>query len=117
MCGPPRTGHSKREALGMKELESGVENTIRRAAKRFKGRLIYWKFTVPAMRGVPDRILLIEGGRVVFFELKRKGEKPRKLQEFIHTQLRGFGFPVYVFDNAAEAIAKIEELVNGNRTV
>jgi hypothetical protein len=41
--------------------------------------LLAYKFTSPAHRGVPDR-LIVGRGRVLFLELKRKGCVPTALQ-------------------------------------
>ena len=98
--------------MSTKLLEVKVERAIKRWTKQHKDRLIYWKFTVPGMRGVPDRICLFRGGRVVFFELKRPGGGPRKLQVYILKRLRAFGFPCHVFDSADGAIACLEEYLN-----
>ena len=45
--------------------------------------------------GVPDRMVCLPGGRVVFVELKAPGEKPTKLQRNRHRELRGFGQIVF----------------------
>lgn len=41
--------------------------------------LLTYKFSSPAHRGVPDRII-IGSGRIMFLELKRRGERPTRLQ-------------------------------------
>ena len=41
--------------------------------------LLTYKFTSPAYRGVPDRII-IGGGKVLFLELKQLGKQPTALQ-------------------------------------
>ena len=56
--------------------------------------------------GVPDRIVLMPGGRIAFVEVKAPGEKPRPLQLSRHKLLRRLGFLVYVLD-ACEDIEKI----------
>lgn len=94
--------------MSTKPLEVSVERAIKRWADRNKNNLIYWKFQVPGMSGVPDRICLFRGGAVVFVELKRPGGKPRSLQVWLHKKLRTFGFPCLVFDNAADCIAALE---------
>ena len=95
----------------MRTLEASIERTIKRWAYGRKDELLYWKFTVPGLRGVPDRIALYKGGRVVFLELKRAGEKPRKLQKYIIRRMRAFGFTVLVCDNTDEAIAQLEAYI------
>lgn len=96
----------------MRPLEAKVERDVKKWAKMHKGEFLYWKFVVPGMSGVPDRICLFKGGRVVFFELKRPGGKTRKLQDWIHRKLRAFGFPCHVFDNAPDAVKCLEEYIN-----
>lgn len=57
------------------------------------------KFVSPSMTGLPDRIILMEGGLLFFVELKDKGKKPRPLQVKRIEQLRKLGFKVYVVDD------------------
>ena len=58
-------------------LEKDLERQVVNYCKA-KGVLTY-KFTSPAHRGVPDRVMLANG-RVLFLELKRPGGKPTALQ-------------------------------------
>lgn len=60
------------------------------------------------LSGFPDRLVLLPGGRMMFVELKRKGLKPRPLQEHIHKNLRNLGFRVEVIDTKE----KVDEVVN-----
>lgn len=57
------------------------------------------KFVSPGLSGVPDRLLLIPGGRVAFAELKAPGGRLRPLQVRRKAQLEAMGFPVYVIDS------------------
>lgn len=57
------------------------------------------KWVSPGFDGVPDRIILLPGGRIAFAELKAPGKKPRPLQERRIAQLRRLGFNVYVIDS------------------
>lgn len=56
--------------------------------------------------GIPDRLILLPGGRMFFVEFKQKGKKPRKIQSFMLDKLMGLGFKVYVIDDKD----KIEEV-------
>ena len=69
-----------------------------------------WKLSSPGRAGVPDRIVLLPGGRVLFIELKRPGETQRPLQVYVAQQLRILGFPVEVVDSE-EGIGRIVQLI------
>lgn len=59
-------------------LEKDIEKAVCAYAKS-KGCYVR-KFTSPANRSVPDRIIVAPGGAVGFLELKRHGQKPTKAQ-------------------------------------
>lgn len=88
-------------------LEKIIEEKLKKAVKQNGG--VCWKFTSPGTAGVPDRIVLMPGGRIAFVEVKAPGEKPRPLQLL----LRRLGFLVYVLD-ACEDIEKIIKEVMSN---
>ena len=50
------------------------------------------KFVSPGTAGMPDRLLLLPGGRILFVEVKAPGKKPHPLQKHRHEQLRALGF-------------------------
>ena len=79
----------------MKPIENDVETYLYKQAK--KHDILCYKFTAPSTRGVPDRIL-IGNGKTIFLELKRPGEKPRKLQVAIHKKMQEHGATVFVAD-------------------
>jgi hypothetical protein len=58
-------------------IEAEIERRVVKYCNDHK--LLTYKFTSPAHRGVPDRII-IGGGKVLFLELKQKGKKPTPLQ-------------------------------------
>ncbi|WP_407575376.1 PDDEXK family nuclease [Raoultella terrigena] len=60
---------------------------------------IAYKFVSPGRRSVPDRIVLLPGGRIVFVECKSPGKTPRADQLREHERLRALGFNVVVLDN------------------
>jgi hypothetical protein len=59
-------------------LEKEIEKKIGDYAKKHGCK--WYKFTSPAHRAVPDRIIITPSGVVGFLEIKRGGEKPRPLQ-------------------------------------
>jgi len=66
--------------------------------------------------GVPDRLVLWEGGRMYFAEFKSKGGHLSKIQKFRHKQLKALGFRVVVHNDAQEAIDDFEEWSGGDET-
>ena len=68
------------------------------------------KFTSLGFDGMPDRLVLIPGGRMGFVELKAPGKKPRALQMVRHKLLRRLGFTVYVIDGIEQIDSVLEEI-------
>lgn len=57
--------------------------------------------------GVPDRIILLKGGRVAFAELKAPHKKERPLQVAVQRRLRDYGFTVYSSVDSYEAVERV----------
>lgn len=76
-------------------LEKSVEQFFKNQVKQRCPDALCLKFVSPGFAGVPDRIVLLPGGRVVFVELKRPGKAPRKLQQYVHGLLKRLGFVVF----------------------
>lgn len=87
-------------------LESVIESWFRDKVKERGGRA--FKFTSPGQVSVPDRLVLLPGGRMFFVELKRKGKKQTPKQLVMAAEIGAFGFRVYVADSK-EACMKILE--------
>ncbi len=66
-------------------------------------------------KGLPDRLFLIPGGRPFLVEFKKLGEKPTKLQEFTHAELRAAGYDVEVHVTRQGAIAAIQQRLDAAR--
>lgn len=77
--------------------ESTIEKHLVSEVKKAGG--MAYKFVSPGRRSVPDRLVLLPGGRVVFVECKAPGEKPRPEQLREHERLRARGFTVVVLDS------------------
>ena len=63
------------------------------------------KFTSPGRRSVPDRIITLPNGKIVFVEVKNTGKKPTELQLRDHERRRSLGCDVRVIDNMDDANA------------
>ena len=59
-------------------------------------------------RGFPDQEFFVPGGKPFLIEFKADGEEPRKLQAYIHKQLKEAGYDIEVHTNHLEAIAAIK---------
>ncbi|HGL5951582.1 MAG: VRR-NUC domain-containing protein [Citrobacter koseri] len=79
------------------ERESLVEKHLVAEVKKAGG--VAFKFVSPGRRSVPDRIVLLPRGRLVFVECKAPGKPPRADQLREHERLRALGFTVVVLDN------------------
>ncbi len=90
--------------------EKVIEQKLVKAVKAAGG--IAPKLVSPDFDGMPDRMVLMPGGRIGFVEVKAPGEKPRPLQTSRHRLLRRLGFRVYVLDNA-EQIETIQREIGG----
>ena len=88
--------------------EKIIEKELVRAVKDKGG--IAPKFTSPGFDGMPDRLVLLPGGRMGFVELKAPGRKPRPLQLVRHRLLRRLGFKVYVIDGIEQIDGVLEEI-------
>lgn len=89
-------------------LESKVESALREETKRRGG--VALKFVSPGMNGVPDRIVLLPGGRMAFVELKAPGKTLRPLQLKRKRQLERLGFSVYVVDEIGKIGGVLDEI-------
>ena len=63
------------------------------------------------IKGLPDRMFLLEGGIVIFVEFKSTGKNPTKIQEYIHKKIQALGFPVLVVDSV-ETYEKAKNLLD-----
>lgn len=90
--------------------EKEVEQKFTHAIKQAGGRAL--KLTSPNLAGVPDRLILMPGGRAAFAEIKAPGKKPRPLQTHRINQLAELGFTTYIIDHPNQ----IPEVINALHT-
>lgn len=90
-------------------LEKELERGFAKAVKRMGG--IALKFTSPGFDGMPDRLILLPGGKMAFVEVKAPGEVPRPLQKARHKLLGRLGFRVYVLDRKEDIPKIIKEVM------
>lgn len=95
--------------------ERDIENYLRTQVKKAGG--IAYKFESPGNAGVPDRLVLLPGGRVIFIELKAPGKKPTALQLNQQRKISKLGSTVLVIDSKQkvdEFIARYPEAGDAN---
>lgn len=91
-------------------LEKQIEQKLIRMVKQQGGLAL--KFVSPSYAGMPDRLVLLPDGIIVFVELKAPGKKPRPLQLARHRLLRSLGFPVYVINGVEQIGGMLHELLS-----
>lgn len=101
----------------MTPLEKDIEKHLTRAVGRAGGLCLKW--VCPGNSGVPDRLVLVPGGRVVFCELKRPtGGRVAPLQKWWAAKLRGLGFRhyyLYTHEDVSNFVAEVLSSPGGLR--
>ena len=90
--------------------ERNIEQMLKRRVEEAVPGAKCLKFVSPGYTGVPDRIILLPGGAVVFAELKKPGEQPRQRQLFVQEQFRKMGFRVAGCVDSPEAVGQVVQL-------
>lgn len=86
--------------------EKVIERKLVEAVKANGGMCI--KLLCDNLLGLPDRMVLMPHSKIAFAELKTTGQKPRRIQVFMHNRLRNLGFRVEVIDT----IEGINDFIN-----
>lgn len=88
-----------------KESEKDVEKYLAEQVDAAGG--LCRKYVSPGVRGVPDRICIMPGGKTIYVELKSEGEEPTPHQVREHQRMELRHHQVYIIDTKA----KVEELL------
>lgn len=83
-----------KEIISEKDLERTFSGKLNQTKKVWVIKLLS-----AFIKGLPDRMILCQGGYVGFAEIKTTGKKPTKMQTYIHEKLRALGFTVFVIDD------------------
>ena len=92
----------------MTPLEKDIEKKLGNEIKKLGG--LYYKFVSPSLPGVPDRIVIMPGGRVIFVELKTETGRLAAIQKFILGEMQKRDADVRVIKGWPAAQAFLEEL-------
>lgn len=96
---------------GRKMRESSVEGKLREGVRALGG--ICYKWVSPGQDGVPDRIIVMPGGRLWFVELKKTDGVLSSIQRVQIERLKALGFSVRVLYGPEEVAGFLKELRHG----
>lgn len=88
--------------------EKTIETKLVQAVRSMGG--LAPKFSSPGFDGVPDRLVLLPGGKIAFVELKSPGKALRPLQVRRKRQLEQLGFSVYCVDSLEQIGVILDEI-------
>ena len=88
------------------DSEKLVERKLVELVKVNNGMCI--KLLCDQLIGLPDRLCLFPNHKMAFVETKTTGQKPRRIQDYMHKKLRALGFRVEVIDS----IEGVEQFIN-----
>lgn len=95
------------------KLEKEIEKKLKETVEAHGGLCLKW--VCPGWSGVPDRIILLPGGCVIFAEVKRpKGGTLSELQKWWAKRLKGLGFPCWVIWDEAD-LQSFKNMLEGTK--
>ena len=96
------------------DSEKVVERKLVELVKMNGGMCI--KLLCDQLMGLPDRMCLFPGHKMVFVELKTTGRKPKRIQTYMHNKLQALGFRVEVIDTIKGVEQLINNMLDGKRS-
>lgn len=87
------------------ESEKTTEAYLRDRIRALGGRSYKW--VSPGCSGVPDRMVILPGGKIFFVELKSEGQTSTALQRIRQAELRALGCTVYADIDTKEKVREI----------
>lgn len=91
------------------DSEKLVEQKLVELTKKNKGLCI--KLLCDYITGLPDRLCLFPGRKIVFVETKTTNKKPRRIQLYMHKKIKSLGFRVEIIDSVAGAEQLISSIL------
>lgn len=89
-------------------LEKEIEKKMMEGIRRLGGRA--YKFVSPGNNGVPDRMVIFPGGKIIFAELKTATGRLSKLQKMQIRMLTHYGCDVRVLYGMDDVQAFLDEM-------
>ena len=90
--------------------ESDIERKVGEYVKSKGG--LFFKFTSPARRAVPDRIIVLPSVPPFFIEFKATGETATPAQRREHVRLSDRGANIFVVDSVEDGQAVVNAMIN-----
>lgn len=87
-------------------LESNLEQFFATTVKRAGGLPVK---IAPIMAGIPDRLVILPGGRMFLIELKADGGRLSPIQRELHARIAKLGVTVIVLTGRTEVLDWIED--------
>ena len=88
--------------------EKIIENRLKKEVERIGGKA--WKLTSPGVVGVPDRLIILPKGRIIFVELKAPGRMVTPIQKHRLKELSDLGCEVLCIDSIKKVLNFINDL-------
>ena len=88
-------------------LEAQLEKTFRNRVRERGGMVVQ---LMPTVAGIPDRLVLLPGGRMYLVELKTHTGRLSPVQREWHKRALKLGVPVAVLYGLGEVVKWVEEL-------
>jgi hypothetical protein len=90
-------------------LEKTLEKKVGDYVKSQGG--LFYKFSSPSLRAVPDRLVILPENKIFFIEFKQKGKCLSKLQQVRVNEIRRTGALVYVVDDVESGMYLINSFL------
>lgn len=97
----------------MAERERDAERALVLGVRALHG--LAWK-VYPSVAGIPDRVVLLPGGRTVWCELKAPGGRLREIQKVTISRMRALGHEVVVLTGKEEVKTWLATAKEGTTT-
>ena len=94
-------------------MEKDIERYLTKGIEKLGGKCYKWVST--NANGVPDRIVLLPKGIIIFVELKDYKGKVSELQKVQHRIIKNLGFQVYILNSKErvnEFLSYAKELIS-----
>src|SRR5664279_2540991 len=91
--------------------EAQLETLFRKRVPLVLGGIV-WKLA-PTTAGIPDRLVMLPGGRMFLVELKTETGRLSPIQREIHHRLAELGIHVYTLRGRAQVLLWVEGCLDG----